>query len=511
MHAERNVLIGEVFPRLREAAETELGVRIQEIDLRWGVTENQVKRGEVVDLCLEGIEECQPYFFCMLGKRYGWTPAPVTVKRKEFEAILGNPNIAIEDRDLLQRSYNLATADARVYQLDIDISNNDKERIQGVLDTAGIREAGMSITEQEIELVLSDSALPRYISDLDTLLSNPTNEITINDSDKALLSLFYIRQGAERIWRLQPGADESEHRRLLDLVGRLGCRRKYHSFFLFRKDVGEDHPDYIETEEIPRNRLKKLKNRIIKSKKPIAVKDYPCSWHPEEIKNNRLPIRDVEEFREMAFNLLWDHLKQNPELQEDKTVEKSDLEIERDFHLRFIDSRTYNFQGRTELLKEIEQKIDHALQGSLEVNGIRAQAIMVVGEPGSGKSALLAKLYQNVTGSNGAEPNKLVIPHFVGASPRSTNPRYILTDWCRVLSNEFGMAEEIPTDQIKLKETFSKFLRKTDRPILIILDAINQLQSEENARKMQWLPDKLPDHVCIVTSLVEDTRKKAAT
>jgi hypothetical protein len=37
MNAERDVLIKSVFPRLREKAEEELGVRVQEIDLRWGV------------------------------------------------------------------------------------------------------------------------------------------------------------------------------------------------------------------------------------------------------------------------------------------------------------------------------------------------------------------------------------------------------------------------------------------------------------------------------------------
>ena len=42
MNAERDILIKNVLPRLREKAEN-IGVRIQEVDLRWGVTEDQMK------------------------------------------------------------------------------------------------------------------------------------------------------------------------------------------------------------------------------------------------------------------------------------------------------------------------------------------------------------------------------------------------------------------------------------------------------------------------------------
>jgi hypothetical protein len=71
MNAERDVLIKSVFPRLREWAEETLGVLVQEVDLRWGVTEEQARRGLALDLSLEGIDECKPYFLCMLGRRYG--------------------------------------------------------------------------------------------------------------------------------------------------------------------------------------------------------------------------------------------------------------------------------------------------------------------------------------------------------------------------------------------------------------------------------------------------------
>jgi telomerase protein component 1 len=41
MNAERDVLIKSVFPRLREKAEAELGIRVQKINRRWGCMENK--------------------------------------------------------------------------------------------------------------------------------------------------------------------------------------------------------------------------------------------------------------------------------------------------------------------------------------------------------------------------------------------------------------------------------------------------------------------------------------
>ena len=60
----------------------------------------------------------------------------------------------------------------------------------------------------------------------------------------------------------------------------------------------------------------------------------------------------------------------------------------------------------------------------------------------------------------------------------------------------------------KLKTTFSDFLKKADRKVVIVLDAINQLQKEENAREMRWLSERFPETVCVVVSLVEDKREK---
>jgi len=71
---ERDLLVKEVFPELRRKAR-ERGVDVVDVDLRWGITEQESHQGKVIGICLAEIERCRPYFIGMLGDRYGWTPA----------------------------------------------------------------------------------------------------------------------------------------------------------------------------------------------------------------------------------------------------------------------------------------------------------------------------------------------------------------------------------------------------------------------------------------------------
>lgn len=73
MQEERNVLIKKIFPQLRKKCE-ERAVTWTEVDLRWGITDEEAAEGKVLPLCLEEIQRCRPYFIGLLGERYGWIP-----------------------------------------------------------------------------------------------------------------------------------------------------------------------------------------------------------------------------------------------------------------------------------------------------------------------------------------------------------------------------------------------------------------------------------------------------
>jgi hypothetical protein len=88
MKEERDHLVKFIFPQLRKLCESR-GVVWGEVDLRWGVTDEQKAEGKVLPICLEEIKRCWPYFIGLLGERYGWIPdaiPPEIVEREPWLA-----------------------------------------------------------------------------------------------------------------------------------------------------------------------------------------------------------------------------------------------------------------------------------------------------------------------------------------------------------------------------------------------------------------------------------------
>jgi tetratricopeptide (TPR) repeat protein len=78
MHAERDYLKNVVFPKLDEEL-SKRKIKLEIVDLRWGVnTESSEKEDErernILNVCLDEIERCHPFFIGLLGDRYGWVP-----------------------------------------------------------------------------------------------------------------------------------------------------------------------------------------------------------------------------------------------------------------------------------------------------------------------------------------------------------------------------------------------------------------------------------------------------
>ena len=73
MQNERDVLNQDVFPVIKGALD-QLGVDFTIVDLRWGITKEDQIKNNVIDLCLEEINHCKPYFIGLIGNRYGWCP-----------------------------------------------------------------------------------------------------------------------------------------------------------------------------------------------------------------------------------------------------------------------------------------------------------------------------------------------------------------------------------------------------------------------------------------------------
>lgn len=84
MQEEREYLVKKVFPEIRALCR-ERGVTFTEIDLRWGLTDEQAALGTIIRTCLEEVDRCRPYFIGIIGERYGWVP--------EYHEILMDPDL----------------------------------------------------------------------------------------------------------------------------------------------------------------------------------------------------------------------------------------------------------------------------------------------------------------------------------------------------------------------------------------------------------------------------------
>src|ERR1017187_7651614 len=73
MVEERDELMTQTWPELRRFCR-ERQVELTEVDLRWGITEEQGTRKETLKICLDEIHSCRPFFIGLLGERYGWVP-----------------------------------------------------------------------------------------------------------------------------------------------------------------------------------------------------------------------------------------------------------------------------------------------------------------------------------------------------------------------------------------------------------------------------------------------------
>ena len=142
------------------------------------------------------------------------------------------------------------------------------------------------------------------------------------------------------------------------------------------------------------------------------------------------------------------------------------------------------------------------MQVFCEGEGSGGSLLVVKGMPGCGKTALMARFSEEMQRRH---PDWLIVPHFVGASPDSTNLRRTLRRFHGEMNRYAGLEEEIPEDIRDLHNRFSEKLQKASEKdrVLFVLDAVNQMEHSDNPQEMTWLPFNLPKNVCFVISSLE--------
>lgn len=517
MDGERRVLFGHVLPRLRRRASDELGAIVQEVDLRWTLTEKHVRRGDVDGLCLEGTERCTPYFLCMLGRERDPVPLPPIIERTEFERLLGmTSGLPAKHRKLLSDCYRLESPDAPAYLLNISRPRTERYRVHEILHKAGVLADCPSLTEQEIESALSGAWLPRAIPASAGCTDSANRPgVSLDAEEQALLDSLYPRSSVgHRRW-LRPGASPARIRDLRRVVEKLGYARKCHTFLLFR-GVAPTATNAAASD----SRRQRLAGSLGDEVEPAFSANYPCTRPARRSSSGQETAPELDQFGEMVFEALWSHMQQNAELDqprhspgvadssgrnaEERAVRKT-LWNEHAAHQRVADQYAWTFHGRSRVLEELRMAVRRGLTAHRR-KSVGHRTIVLSGDPGSGKSALLAGLCHTLKERSvlfgGREVS--VINRFIGATPRSVSLRDLLTDLCRTIACLYGLDADVPTDIPGLTKTFKRLLGSTGAPrgypLVLVLDGLEHLEQDDNTPLIGWLPKEVPSGPCIVVS-----------
>ena len=70
MGRERDTLVHSVFPRLRKEFSEQM-IDIMEVDLRWGIPEEDSENSQILEICIGEVLHCSPFFVGIVGQRYG--------------------------------------------------------------------------------------------------------------------------------------------------------------------------------------------------------------------------------------------------------------------------------------------------------------------------------------------------------------------------------------------------------------------------------------------------------
>lgn len=234
-------------------------------------------------------------------------------------------------------------------------------------------------------------------------------------------------------------------------------------------------------------------------------------------KNNEPPIEDLEKVQRLKALKEEIGKKYNPydyttpaELCKEvakevrKIIDKyfpqadavTQLDREHTAQRAFINSRHRHFVGRDKDLEYLNNFV-HS----------NHRYLVITGESGMGKSALLA----NWIRSNQGNDSFNLVYHFVGNSFSGNSYVSVLSHLCEEIYDIYKI-ERNQNHQEKLEEEAQRLLSELankKKPLVVIIDGINQIIATKDEKLLLWLPTANDNVKFIFTTLRDDTTMQA--
>jgi tetratricopeptide (TPR) repeat protein len=247
-----------------------------------------------------------------------------------------------------------------------------------------------------------------------------------------------------------------------------------HAFFYFRDPAYVDSlppdkkKDFTTEGTETTEKLRNLKDRIRRSGFPVR-ENYP---NPKALGD--LVLADLTAVIDKLF----------PEGSQPDPLDREALD-----HEAYAQSRERVYIGRPEYFAKLDAHAD----------GTGDQPLVILGESGCGKSALLANW---VTYYRQTHPNVLILQHYIGATPYSADWAAMLRRIMGEFKRHFNIQQEIPDKPDALRNTFPNWLHMAAAKgrVVLVLDALNQLEDHEGAPDLIWLPPGMPENLRLIVS-----------
>lgn len=116
-HAEREILVKQVFPDLRQWCESH-NLHLIDCDLRWGVPKDATSE-ETLRVCLRELDRCfetnvWPFFVNMSCERVGWIPNSGEISqyiRDEYEWI---DDLSVTEMEIIHAAYRIDNPNGKI-------------------------------------------------------------------------------------------------------------------------------------------------------------------------------------------------------------------------------------------------------------------------------------------------------------------------------------------------------------------------------------------------------------
>jgi WD40 repeat protein len=484
--AERDILQRRVFPTL-DAYCIAKGYQFHPLDLRWGINDEAQLDQRTTEICLNEVRAAKkdyppPNFLIMIGSRYGFVPLPYAIALDEFEAIAA----WLSDRD----RQDAVRALGSVYQRD------DNYMVpRGLADHSDSASGNASLIPA-YTLRSRASELPELRSAEAWAEREAELRAILQETADGLLTLGKIEATAHEKYFLSLTDQEIIH-------GLPGYRPAANGV---SSTVADGPPAIAFIREIVNESgapAAAIRHYFEQQPRLDALRDGIKRALPED---HVVASALIDQNAKFSATYLADFAAQiQAKLQTaiDRHIARIEalehapdyaLASERAAHHAFGRQKLQIFVGRERQLDVIARYIASAMDYPLVLRG----------RSGLGKSALMARAIADAE-SAGERP---VVARFIGGTAASSNVRALLISVIEDLAAHgvVGKPAEFEQDANKFNAQIEKLMASIGGPIVVFLDALDQLQEPDD---LGWLPVRLPATLKLVISVLDDPAYEA--